>query len=267
MNPTYTAPVNQLLTLGDAADRFDVWADYINLGLNQEHIPQLIQMLNDRTLHEAGLKQAERWAPIHAWRALAQLKAVDALPSLIAHLRKIDEDHDDWIGEEFPEVFNEIGPASIEPLSQCLADKQYREYARACAAESIASIGDTYTDTRDRCINVLTKTLDRCIENDPFINAEIICGLIDLEAVESIEAIRSAFEEDCVDISIVGDLEDVEIDLGLRSERTTPKKKVPLFTGSMKGIQKDARQKSAKIGRNDPCPCGSGKKYKRCCLR
>src|SRR5487761_2219922 len=21
-----------------------------------------------------------------------------------------------------------------------------------------------------------------------------------------------------------------------------------------------------KIGRNDPCPCGSGKKYKRCCL-
>ena len=23
----------------------------------------------------------------------------------------------------------------------------------------------------------------------------------------------------------------------------------------------------AKIGRNDPCPCGSGKKYKRCCYR
>ena len=23
--------------------------------------------------------------------------------------------------------------------------------------------------------------------------------------------------------------------------------------------------KSAKVGRNDPCPCGSGKKYKQCC--
>ncbi|MBI3845321.1 MAG: SEC-C domain-containing protein [Planctomycetes bacterium] len=22
-----------------------------------------------------------------------------------------------------------------------------------------------------------------------------------------------------------------------------------------------------KVGRNDPCPCGSGKKHKRCCLR
>jgi uncharacterized protein len=25
------------------------------------------------------------------------------------------------------------------------------------------------------------------------------------------------------------------------------------------------RVKSAKVGRNDPCPCGSGRKYKRCC--
>jgi len=24
--------------------------------------------------------------------------------------------------------------------------------------------------------------------------------------------------------------------------------------------------KAITIGRNDPCPCGSGKKYKRCCL-
>ncbi len=23
----------------------------------------------------------------------------------------------------------------------------------------------------------------------------------------------------------------------------------------------------AKVGRNDPCPCGSGKKYKKCCGR
>jgi uncharacterized protein len=27
----------------------------------------------------------------------------------------------------------------------------------------------------------------------------------------------------------------------------------------------EPRPKAAKIGRNDPCPCGSGKKYKRCC--
>jgi preprotein translocase subunit SecA len=25
------------------------------------------------------------------------------------------------------------------------------------------------------------------------------------------------------------------------------------------------QKKSDKVGRNDPCPCGSGKKYKQCC--
>lgn len=28
-----------------------------------------------------------------------------------------------------------------------------------------------------------------------------------------------------------------------------------------------ARCKKGKVGRNDPCPCGSGKKYKNCCMR
>ena len=27
------------------------------------------------------------------------------------------------------------------------------------------------------------------------------------------------------------------------------------------------RQDAPRVGRNDPCPCGSGKKYKKCCLR
>ena len=27
------------------------------------------------------------------------------------------------------------------------------------------------------------------------------------------------------------------------------------------------KREGTKIGRNDPCPCGSGKKYKQCCMR
>jgi SEC-C motif-containing protein len=30
-------------------------------------------------------------------------------------------------------------------------------------------------------------------------------------------------------------------------------------------IVKPPQARSEKIGRNDPCPCGSGKKYKKCC--
>ena len=36
--------------------------------------------------------------------------------------------------------------------------------------------------------------------------------------------------------------------------------------GSDESLKKEpVRRKSAKIGPNDPCPCGSGKKYKKCC--
>jgi len=27
------------------------------------------------------------------------------------------------------------------------------------------------------------------------------------------------------------------------------------------------RNRNDKVGRNDPCPCGSGKKFKNCCMR
>ena len=31
------------------------------------------------------------------------------------------------------------------------------------------------------------------------------------------------------------------------------------------GFTPEPRRSTSKVGRNDPCPCGSGKKYKRCC--
>ncbi|PIP95914.1 MAG: hypothetical protein COW00_01615 [Bdellovibrio sp. CG12_big_fil_rev_8_21_14_0_65_39_13] len=31
-------------------------------------------------------------------------------------------------------------------------------------------------------------------------------------------------------------------------------------------IQDTIKREGPKVGRNDPCPCGSGKKYKKCCL-
>lgn len=34
-----------------------------------------------------------------------------------------------------------------------------------------------------------------------------------------------------------------------------------------KGKQERQVQRGEKVGRNDPCPCGSGRKYKRCCGR
>ena len=35
--------------------------------------------------------------------------------------------------------------------------------------------------------------------------------------------------------------------------------------GQTKTVKKPVVNAAKKVGRNDPCPCGSGKKYKKCC--
>jgi len=39
----------------------------------------------------------------------------------------------------------------------------------------------------------------------------------------------------------------------------------PMPTGGDDSVKSTPRKNGKKIGRNDPCPCGSGKKYKNCC--
>lgn len=34
---------------------------------------------------------------------------------------------------------------------------------------------------------------------------------------------------------------------------------------ALRGRQTITKKVGGKIGRNEPCPCGSGRKYKRCC--
>ena len=51
-------------------------------------------------------------------------------------------------------------------------------------------------------------------------------------------------------------------------EQKIEREEAPKITGTNKDIDGPRTpyvRKGAKVGRNDPCPCGSGKKYKKCC--
>ncbi|MFA6034606.1 MAG: SEC-C metal-binding domain-containing protein, partial [Myxococcota bacterium] len=50
-------------------------------------------------------------------------------------------------------------------------------------------------------------------------------------------------------------------------EQYKPKQRT-MYTGAPEGGESKPQpiKKAAKVGRNDPCPCGSGQKYKKCCL-
>lgn len=74
---------------------------------------------------------------------------------------------------------------------------------------------------------------------------------------------------------------DIEIEVGKARERIskagpygTAFAKLGLTDDDLRGILKEIqdskpeqviRKQKEKVGRNEPCPCGSGKKYKKCC--
>jgi len=77
----YPPPVSELLTLGDCS-KIGAWPDYLALGLGPQHIPDLIRMALDEELHWADSDSLDVWLPVHAWRALGQLRAEAAVEPL-----------------------------------------------------------------------------------------------------------------------------------------------------------------------------------------
>jgi preprotein translocase subunit SecA len=53
----------------------------------------------------------------------------------------------------------------------------------------------------------------------------------------------------------------------LLARRPSPRPMPGLPHGREARADNSSSRKPNRIGRNDPCPCGSGKKFKNCCLR
>ena len=148
MSASYSYPVSQLLTLGqffeDVNWTAESWKGYAKLGFDNSHIPELIAVLTDEELH-AGCEPVP-FAPVHAWRILAELKASEALPALVSLLRRLDDDVDDWIASELPSVFSKIGWDSVDVLAPFAADERNGIYARGGACRSIGEVATSVGD-------------------------------------------------------------------------------------------------------------------------
>ncbi|HLB58750.1 MAG TPA: hypothetical protein VJL87_01520, partial [Bdellovibrionota bacterium] len=103
MRQPYTDPTAFLLSLGDPRKIRDPntsrgWADYIKkFGFSLNDVPTLLQLLKDPTIKAANTNDPLVWADVHAWRALGQLRAVEAIPDLIAFFDYENEyEIEDW---------------------------------------------------------------------------------------------------------------------------------------------------------------------------
>jgi hypothetical protein len=177
-------------------------------------------------------------------------------------------------------VMGRIGSAAISPLSLFFNNQNNKLYARVMAIDGMKYIVENHPECREDVLNQYQHYMAHPNCSDKTFNGLLVSYSIDLVAVELIDDIRTLYQKNCAELSMSGDIEDVEIELGLRQVRDTPRPRyVPegidkdLLTSIQDKLfaHKEAPKpplvyESQKVGRNAPCPCGSGKKYKKCCL-
>jgi hypothetical protein len=126
----YAVPVRRLLSIGETRNYDPAeWPDYAaKFGLRREHIDELIRLACDAALNWGDPDSPEVWAPLHAWRALGQLRAEVSVAPLLAFLKTAEDD--EAVGQEFPIVFApprfRILPdfSSIDPTQHCGSPQQ-----------------------------------------------------------------------------------------------------------------------------------------------
>ncbi len=243
----YIPPVDQLLTYKEGRHwplKPDKWPDYVaEIGLNDSHIPALIQMATDMDLHAEEANDDEIWAPCHAWRALGQLQAIEAARSL---LPLFELEFDDRLHEELPYVYGVLGESAIPVLSEAIAEYRTQDkWAAVSCTVCLEKITEFHPDTKPHVMAVVQQQLARYQDNDPSLNGFLIVNLIRLNAQDAAPLIEQAYAADCVDLAVTGDWEDVQIDLGLLERRLTPKRNYYLEQMQERARAEQLREKRA----------------------
>lgn len=270
--------INILAGLGDPPDD-QPWLDYAVYGFGAADAPTLVELVEDNSFVESE-KDEDVWVPLHAWRALRGLMPA-GLAELLGVLAVVSED--DWALEEMPDVLAAAGEAGIEPLAAYLLDDDNGEMDRIIVVEALSNIGKRQPALKARVVATLTHALGNLGDDNHGVCGFIVNELIKHHAVEAMDAIRDVYAREAIDWGICGDVEDIEVAMGLRTERATPRPHYQGFPGWGEGdldgyedgdefdgfdepVVPQVIRAEPKVGRNDPCPCGSGKKYKKCCM-
>ncbi|HYH80772.1 MAG TPA: HEAT repeat domain-containing protein [Longimicrobium sp.] len=216
----YQQPLDRLMKLGAEPARRRTWPDYRHLGLTERHVPALIAIATDPALHAAEEKDPAGWAPVHAWRALGQLGDPSAAQPLLGLLdREIDNA---WVEEEVPGVLGMLGPAALAGATLRLFDDAYDEAVRVAAARVIAEVAHEYPERHDEGVALLAKQLEDWKHQGAGFNAILVGYLAGLGATDAAPLMEAAFAAGAVDLAVNGDWEDVQVQLGLLEQRTTP---------------------------------------------
>lgn len=159
-----------------------------------------------------------------------------------------------------------------DSLYLCSGSMSIHKYLGLCSFASIEHIGKKWPDARGEALAILQERLEWFEENESDVNAFLVGALVELGAKEVAPLIERAFAEGYVDPMVMGDREDVQVELGLKSAKEVAHKQVSKLregpwrsppaeqtftsassqvTHKKKDTQKKAKSKMAKLSRKN----------------
>lgn len=240
---------------------------------------------------------------IHAVHLLADLGSEESLTAVMELLRQGEQFLDFWYADSLEHFFTdpvaELAIQQFELLDNFLREPGNSYYARNIAVCALEKIALWYPERKAEVVSCYEDWLKFLVDKYPderIYDTKLLCFIIwsciNINAEELLPLIKTLYEQDLVLISMLGEYQQVEEDIKRRSQQTA--EPYDLFK-TYKQFKKDSQQNSTTfepvvnpfpkqlnksfsyaepennpwkdVGRNDPCPCGSGRKFKKCCLR
>jgi uncharacterized protein YchJ len=257
-------------------------------------IPPLLEVLETVARDPRSFARDQgRMIHIYAMYLLAQFREARAYPLLVQIFSAPGELPFDLAGDTVTEgldsILASVSDGDMSGMASLVENEQANEYVRSAALKGLVALVACGKRRRDEVMayfKSLFCTLDRTYS---LIWDSLASRCADLCPEEVMEELRHAHEQDLIDPGWIG-WEDIEAALGVgkeaamkalteryrlidnvekemswwacfeENERRWDYPKVRISSGA-------SVPKAGKVGRNEPCPCGSGKKFKKCCGR
>jgi hypothetical protein len=259
----------------------------------------MIEPLSQIVLEESNWDKEvpEFWTPIHAVFILGAIGTQETIAPLITALKWSEEYDVDWVFEAFPAIFGKIGTPAIDDLRQFVQDKEQDWYTRTIALQGLASITLKNLEVADEIFSYINSFSTNTHEDMDF-RIQAANTLLDFVRSEYKESILSlcqeerkfrgkepfkivSFDEEDVERIFSANEKDIafytrdwlsfydEEHIRRRQERWKEEaieETEEDYEDEPEEIVEPSERETPKIGRNSPCPCGSGRKYKKCCM-
>ncbi|MEW6088593.1 MAG: SEC-C metal-binding domain-containing protein [bacterium] len=226
----------------------------------------------------------EFWAVVHASYILGAISGEKVVVPLLRALRWSVAFDCDWVSDKLTYMFSKIGISAIPELKKLSVDRTSDWFTRSVVMNSLGGItidnpeveedifsfiGAIFRDesedweTRQLAANVLLDFL-----RQEYRDELIKFGKKDTEFCHKDKSHTAMFDEEWARQEFSRGEKDYSeyIDdwLSFYDEDEIKGRQDRWDKEALEDMEDE--EETLKIGRNDPCPCGSGKKYKKCCM-